>query len=115
MQSPPSPTDQALNQLVKGCQLAMHSTILFANKNEKLHTKNQRQKQKRAKRRSYISKRDILTGAEAQSLIEKEQITHTEDIENEPTQVQQQAPPKCSICQSLEHNARTCPERQRTV
>ena len=23
----------------------------------------------------------------------------------------QRAPPKCSVCQSLEHNARTCPER----
>jgi len=93
----------------------MHSAVLLTNENEKLRIENQRQKRKRAKWRLYISKGGILTGAEAQSLIEKEQESRTEVVQNEASQVRQRAPPKCSVCQSLEHNARTCPERQRTV
>ena len=34
--TPPSPTEQALNQLVKGCELAMHSAVILASENEKL-------------------------------------------------------------------------------
>ena len=49
MNSPPSPTDQALNQLVKGCQLAMHSAVVLANKNQELRVANQKQQQKRSK------------------------------------------------------------------
>jgi hypothetical protein len=94
--------------------MAMHSAVLLAHENERLRTENRRQKRKQAKRRSYISKGGILTGAEAQSLIDKEQNARTEDVENEPTQVRQRAPPKCSVCQSLEHNARKCPQRQGT-
>ena len=47
--SPPSSTDQALNQLVKGCQLAMHSAVVLANKNQELRVANQKQQQKRSK------------------------------------------------------------------
>lgn len=45
--SPPSPTDPALDQLVKGCQLAMHSAVLLANENNGLRAANQKQKRKR--------------------------------------------------------------------
>lgn len=41
-QSPPSPTEQALNQLVKGCEIAMHSAVLLASQNKKLYTEKQR-------------------------------------------------------------------------
>ena len=40
--SPLSPTEQALSQLVKGCEMAMSSAVLLANKNEKLYMENQR-------------------------------------------------------------------------
>ena len=70
--SPPSPTEQALNQLVKGCQIAMHNAVILANQNEKLFAENQRQKRKRNQRRSYIGRGGILTGAEAQNRIETE-------------------------------------------
>ena len=56
MQSPPSPTEQALTQLVKGCEMAMSSAILFASENEKLQVENQCQKKKRAIRRTYIAR-----------------------------------------------------------
>jgi hypothetical protein len=83
--SPPSPTDQALNQLVKGCQLAMHSAVILADENEKLRTENQRQKRKKAMRRTYLTKGGILTGAEAQVLIEKEGNTQVEAASSQPT------------------------------
>jgi hypothetical protein len=114
-QSPPSPTGQALNQLVKGCELAMHSAILLTDEDKRLRIKNHHQKRKKLKKRSYITKGGILTGAEAQVLIENEGVRRTEVVENEPTQVRQRALPKCSLCQSLEHNARTCPKRQETT
>ena len=54
--SPLSPTEQALNQLVKGCEMAMSSAVLLASECEKLRAENQRQKRKRAKRRTYIAR-----------------------------------------------------------
>jgi len=59
--SPPSPTDLALNQLVKGCQIAMNSTVLLAKENRQLQVENERQKKKRAKKRSYIATGGVLT------------------------------------------------------
>jgi hypothetical protein len=44
--SPPSPTERALTQLVKGCEMAMSNTVLLARENEKLRMENQRQKRK---------------------------------------------------------------------
>jgi hypothetical protein len=38
----PSPTGQALGQLVKGCEMAMLSAVLLASENEKLRIENQR-------------------------------------------------------------------------
>ena len=46
-QSPPSPTEVALDQLVKGCQMAMHSAVLLAHENERLQSENKYQKKKR--------------------------------------------------------------------
>jgi len=43
-QSPPSPSDQALAQLVKGCEMVMHSTVLLLVGNERLMAENGRQK-----------------------------------------------------------------------
>jgi len=114
-QSPPSPTELALNQLVKGCQVAMHSAIFLAHENERLRTENQRQKRKKAQKRSYLAKGGVLTGAEAQSLIETERISRTEAEARDRGEVRQRALLKCSVCQSLEHNARTCLERQKTA
>ena len=62
--SPSSPTDQALNQLVKGCQLAIHSTVILINKNQELRVANQKQWQKRLKTWSYIMTEGSLTDAE---------------------------------------------------
>jgi hypothetical protein len=41
-QSPPSPSNRALAQLVKGCEIAMHSVVLLASENERLAAENAR-------------------------------------------------------------------------
>ena len=61
---PPSPTEQALSQLVKGCETAMSSAVLLASENEKLRMENQRQKRKRAETCTYIVRGGILSGVE---------------------------------------------------
>ena len=110
-QSPPTPTVQALNQLVKGCELAMQSAVLLANENTKLHAENAHQKRKRAQKRSYIAKGGVFTGAEAQSLLENEQNSDVEVVESEVRETRKRALPKCSLCGSLEHKAPKCPRR----
>jgi hypothetical protein len=114
-QSPPLPAEVALNQLVKSCQLAVHSAVLLAHKNERLQQENKHQKKKTGKKRSYIAKSVILTVAEAEGLINTEQNVDNNSVENEAPQAWQRAPPKCSICASPEHNTRTCPRRQTTA
>ena len=114
-QSPPTPTQKAIGQLVKGCQLAMNSAILLASQNEQLQIENQRQKRKRSQKRSYVARGGVLSGAEGQSLTENRENSRTEVVEDVPSEVRQRAPPKCSLYSSLEHNARSCPERQRII
>jgi hypothetical protein len=50
-----SPTNQAIRQLVKGCQLAMNSATILAEENRKLRIANQSQQRKRDRRRQYIA------------------------------------------------------------
>jgi hypothetical protein len=113
--SPPSPTEQALSQLVKGCEMAMSSAVLLASENEKLCMENQRQKKKRAKKRKYIAKGGVLSGAERASRAQAVQEGAAEGAAAGPAERRQRALPRCSLCESLEHNARTCPRRQATT
>jgi hypothetical protein len=112
-QSPPSPTEQALSQLIKGCEMAMHSAVLLASENEKLLAENKYEKQKRAKKRAFISKRMVLTGAEALASIESHNNVSNEAVETSGVQPRRRAPPPCSLCGSLEHKAPMCSGDQR--
>lgn len=110
---PSSPTEQALSQLIKGCEMAMHSAVLLASENKKLLAENKHQKQKRAKKRSFISKQIALTGAEARVLIERHNNMSNEAVETVGVQPRRRAPPRCSLCGSLEHKAPMCSGDQR--
>lgn len=57
----------------------------------------------------------MLTGDEAQNLIEIDNNNSTTAIEEIANEVRQRAPSKCSVCSSLAHNTRICLERQRIV
>ena len=92
--------------------MAMHSAVLLASQNEKLTAENHRQKRKRAQRRTYIAKGGVLTGAEAQVLIQRDENGCTEAVQGRQGKVQQRALPRCSLCGSLEHKAPICPRYQ---
>jgi hypothetical protein len=54
-------TNRALNQLVKECQMAMHSAALLAAENRELRAANEKQKRKRERRCTYIGQENALT------------------------------------------------------
>jgi hypothetical protein len=113
--SPPSPTDVVLNQLAKGCQIAINSTVLLAEENRQLQVENQRQKKKRAKRRSYIATGGVLTVQEglelSQSNVEPASEVASKVATEEPT-VRTCTLRTCSIYRSQSHTACTCPAKQ---
>jgi hypothetical protein len=105
--SPPSPTDQALNQLVKGCQIAIYNTILLVEENRQLRAENARQKKKREKRRSYIAQGGVLTVQEGLNRSQIDNLEPTEGSRGQPAELRTRVPCTCSIYRSLEHTART--------
>jgi hypothetical protein len=115
----PTPENRALYQLVKAGQLAMQSAVILAEENRQLRHEAERQKKKKAQKRTFIAKGGVLTVQEGRDLSQNTQNTTTvaesegvlQDVCQEVT-VRIRAPPKCSVCKSLEHNARTCPIRQ---
>ena len=108
--SPPSSAERAIAQLVKGCQMAMHSALILAHENERLMAANKKQKQKRAKKRAFIATGGILTVAEGLHLTEQ---VHRA-MEGSTEQSSQRAPPKCSLCSSLFHKSNKCPQHKET-
>jgi hypothetical protein len=91
----------------------MYSAVLLASQNEKLTIENYRQKRKRAQRRTYIAKGGVITGAEAQVLIQRDENSYTEAVQGRQGEVRQRALPRCSLCGSLEYKALICPGYQR--
>jgi hypothetical protein len=107
----PTPTNRALDRLVKGCQLAINSTVLLAEENRQLQGENQRQKKKRAKRRAFIATGGVLTIQEG---LDRSQVTNTVLESGAVTEegiIKTRAPRTCSIYKSLLHTARTCPTK----
>jgi DDE superfamily endonuclease len=114
--SPPSPTDAALNQLIKGCQLAMNSAVILAKENSDLRAANEKQKQKRAKSARRIASEQGLSVQQAHELISRpNQASEAQStIPIEATQPASQpisrAPSRCSNCNELGHRRTRCPK-----
>jgi len=123
-----SPTDRAVQKIIRGCQIAMHNATLLRDENSRLRDENARQKRKRAYRRAFIQTGGSMTIGEGIACIEarqtrgrnsqkaaKEAKTTETPVEEtmKPTAsvARKRAPPRCSICGSLEHNARKCPSK----
>ena len=93
----------------------MLNTVLLASEVKKLYIENQRQKRKRATRRTYIARGGVLSAAEGASRAQAAQTRHREATAEAAAERPQQALRKCSICKSTEHTAHTCPRRQATI
>ncbi len=117
-----SPTDQAFQQLLKGYEKAIHEKVILQIENTALRAENGRQKRKRAQPRTIVAKGATLTIEEGQQKVEARkveaqiQIQVDQSLSRTIVQGQQtRALSKCSVCESLEHTARTCIKRQRTI
>jgi len=92
--------------------MAMLSAVLLASENKKLQIENQRQKRKRAKKRTYIARGGVLLGAEGASRAQAVQKGAAEGAAEAAAERPQRAMRKCSICKSTEHTVHICPGRQ---
>jgi len=92
--------------------MAMNSTILLAEENRQLRAENERQKKKRAKRRSYIATGGVLTVQEGLDLSQMANEGLQGGVATLEATVRTRAPRTCSLCRSQSHTARTCPTKQ---
>ena len=111
---PSSPTQRLLNQVIKACQTAMTGATILAVENQALRAANEKQKRKRASGKVYLGNGGVLSGHEAQDRAKRAQINdNAVGLGSNTAQIsaRTRAPRKCSVCSSLDHNARSCPER----
>jgi hypothetical protein len=117
---PSSPTENTFRQLIKGCEMAIHNGALLAAENKALREANKRRERKKKARRATIAVGGSLTIGDGQNTILDGLVQAQLDLEvrsaplgarsSEPLA---RKPRKCSMCESLEHTARTCPKRQK--
>ena len=110
--SSPSPTIQAVNQVVKDCQLAIHGATLLASENEQLRIANARQKAKQGGKRAFIATGGILTMEEGADLAQGQIVGQNRNPPEGEALKKTRAKPCCSLCNSPEHKAPQCPSRQ---
>jgi hypothetical protein len=91
--------------------MAMNSAVLLADENKQLRAENERQKKKKANRRSYIAQGGVLTVEKGLDRSKTVGLQLMEGLTDQPVKLQTRAPRTCSICRSLEHTARTCSQR----
>ena len=115
--SPPSPSHNALNQLIKGCQIAMQKGILLEQENRALRAENAIQRQKQARTQRWIAHNNSLSVQEATELEE----AHNASFQaipgpcGPPAEGAQtpkaRALPTCSTCHRIGHRRNACPNK----
>ena len=100
-----------MNQLVKGCQLAIHSAVILVNENQELRVANQKQWQKRLKIWLYIVTEGSLINAEDIYCMQMTKRVGEVILESLFTSVWTCASLKCNLCSLYEHTACTCSTR----
>ena len=102
--------------------MTMHNAVLLRDENSRLRAENARQKKKRAQRRAFLQTGGTMTIEEGMAIIEareedrggqelRQEAERGETVPVETTAqvARKRAQPKCSVCGSIEHNARKCP------
>jgi hypothetical protein len=116
-QSPPTPTKTAIDQLIKGCYMAIHSAVLLAEENRGLRAANARKKQKRSRSTRQLPHDTALSAAEARTLIQASQqpveaeASASTEITNQASTQPTRAPPRCSGCGGIGHKINRCPKQ----
>jgi hypothetical protein len=115
-----SPINSALNQLIKGCELAMHGAAVLTKENYDLRAANEKQKQKRQRSKKQLSYKDGISVQEARESINRqnqadEAVNSTQRTsEGITSQRAARAPPRCSDCRNIGHRRLQCPNRVNT-
>jgi len=91
--------------------MAMNSAVLLAEENRQLCIENQRQKKKRAKRRSYIAIGSVLTVQEGLDLSQTANEGLQGRVATKEATIRMRAPRTCSMCKSLSHTTHICPTK----
>jgi hypothetical protein len=109
-----SPSQIAIQQLIKGCEMAMHSAALLAKENHDLHAANEKEKQKRKQSRRQMTPNKGLSIQEARDLIQARNEQGNE-VEGSSTPLYleppKRAPPRCTNCFIVGHARTRCPTR----
>jgi hypothetical protein len=90
----------------------MYSAVILTEENRELRVENQKQKVKRAKKRTYIATGGVLSvqeGLDRSNTTSKGVVSAVSGVTDQDPGPQTRAPRIYSICRSLVHTARTCP------
>ena len=118
--SPPSPSHTALNQLIKGCQIAMHNGILLEQENKLLRAANEAQKRKRARTHRRMALEGGVSVQEIQELIQAPEPIVRPPTPCLPAPAEPNQPalaparrrlPTCGKCREVGHRSNNCPVR----
>jgi hypothetical protein len=104
-----SPSNQAISQLIKGCQMAMHSAVILTKENTQLRLANERRQRKQQHRRRYLANGGVLQAQQGQFLLDRVENGSQEASNNGQVGARKRAPPTCSNCYVQGHNRLRCP------
>jgi len=109
--------NDAINRLVKGCEIHMNSAILLSKEVQDLRAAHEKNQGKKKRSHQQMAHEEGLTIQEGQDLIQRENEAQ-EVINSAPTepaspavQPRVRAPPRCSDCNTLGHKRTHCPYR----
>jgi hypothetical protein len=108
-----------LDQLVKGCQLAIHSAVILAQENQELRAANKKQVKNSKRSKKQIPYQGSLTIKEGAQLLQDAQVADKameEAIQQEASDalnMRQHAPPRCSNCHLIGHKRTQCMQQPR--
>lgn len=103
-----SPSSRAVKQLVKSCQIAMHSAVLLAQEVTELRAANQRRQRKQQQRRQYIACGGALQAQQGQLLAIEAENAEQKAAQQDAQPARQRAPPTCSKCYIQGHKRTQC-------
>jgi 7-keto-8-aminopelargonate synthetase-like enzyme len=109
-----SPSQIAIQQLIKGCEMAMHSAALLTKENHDLRAANEKERQKRKQSRHQMTPNEGLSIQEARDLIQaRNEQGGGASIDSSPLPLEppKRAPPRCTNCFIVGHTRTRCPTR----
>ncbi len=118
--SPPSPSNTMLDQIIKGHCIALHNTALLAQENANLRAANEKVVKKRTRSTKHIPCEEGLTVEEGlqrvtqlDQPVEDSQVVSHEAGEsaNQADLTRKRAPARCSGCREIGHKINSCKNR----